>query len=167
MSIDIAPVREEHIEGFHAALDAVSRERDYLAFLEAPPIEEVRAFVARNIARGYPQLVALDEGRVVGWCDVLPMDRPIMRHCGVLAMGLLPAYRGRGIGEQLMRQALSAARELGLSRIELSVRADNTRAARLYAKLGFAVEGRKRRAFLVDGVHHDLVVMGLLFDAEA
>jgi len=167
MSIDIAPIREEHIEGFHAALDAVSRERAYLAFLEAPPIEEVRAFVDRNIARGYPQLVALDQGRVVGWCDVLPMDRPVMRHCGVLVMGLLPAYRGRGIGEQLMRRSLSAARELGLSRIELSVRADNTRAAALYAKLGFQVEGSKRRAFLVDGVHHDLVVMALLFDAEA
>jgi ribosomal protein S18 acetylase RimI-like enzyme len=167
MSIDIAPIREEHIEGFHAALDAVSRERDYLAFLEAPPIEEVRAFLGRNIARGYPQLVALDEGRVVGWCDVLPVDRPVMRHCGVLGMGLLPAYRGRGIGEQLMRRALSAARKFGLSRIELSVRADNTRAARLYAKLGFVVEGRKRRALLIDGVHHDLVVMALLFDAEA
>jgi hypothetical protein len=52
MSIDIVPIGKAHIEGFHAALDAIARERAYLAFLEAPPIEETRASVARNIARG-------------------------------------------------------------------------------------------------------------------
>ena len=36
-----------------------------------------------------------------------------MRHCGVLGMGLLPAWRGRGLGERLMRQALEAARAFG------------------------------------------------------
>ncbi len=110
MSIDILPIAEGHIEGFHAALDVVARERAYLAFLEAPPIEETRKFVARNIAKGYPQLVALDGDRVVGWCDVLPIERPVSRHCGVLGLGLLPAYRGRGLGERLMRAALQAAR---------------------------------------------------------
>ena len=165
MSIDILPIAEAHIEGFHAALDVVARERAYLAFLEAPPIEETRKFVARNIAKGYPQLVALDGDRVVGWCDVLPIERPVSRHCGVLGLGLLPAYRGRGLGERLMRAALQAARACGLSRIELSVRADNTRAIALYTRLGFETEGRKRRAFLVDGTYHDLIVMALLFDA--
>ena len=33
MSIDIVPIGQEHIEGFHATLDAVCRERAYLAFL--------------------------------------------------------------------------------------------------------------------------------------
>ena len=165
MSIDILPIAEGHIESFHAALDVVARERANLAFLEAPPIEETRKFVARNIAKGYPQLVALDGDRVVGWCDVLPIERPVSRHCGVLGLGLLPAYRGRGLGERLMRAALQAARASGLSRIELSVRADNTRAIALYTSLGFETEGRKRRAFLVDGTYHDLLIMALLFDA--
>jgi ribosomal protein S18 acetylase RimI-like enzyme len=121
--------------------------------------------VSRNIAMGYPQLVALDGQRVVGWCDVLPDDRPVSRHCGVLGMGLLPAYRGCGLGERLMGETLRAARAFELTRIELSVRADNARAAALYARLGFEVEGRKARAFLVDGAYHDLVMMALLFDA--
>jgi RimJ/RimL family protein N-acetyltransferase len=165
MSIDIRRMGAEHIDAFHATFDTVARERLYLAFLEAPPIEQTRDFVRKTMARGCPQLVALDGDCVVGWCDVLAMDRPAMRHSGVLGIGLLPEWRGRGIGRRLMERALEAARDFGLSRIELSVREDNTRAAALYAKLGFAVEGRKRRALFVDGAYHDLIFMALLFDA--
>ena len=43
MTIDIVPIREDLIDSFHAALDVVCRERVYLAFLEAPPIEATRA----------------------------------------------------------------------------------------------------------------------------
>ena len=116
--------------------------------------------------RGHPQLVALEGERVVGWCDVTPVQRPTMRHGGVLGMGLLPDWRGRGLGERLIRQTLEAARAFGFSRVELTVRHDNARAQALYRKVGFEAEGRKRRAILVDGVFYDLVVMALLFDAD-
>jgi RimJ/RimL family protein N-acetyltransferase len=167
VSIEIVQIREEHIEDFHNTLGVVSRERKYLALLDAPPIESTAEFVRKTIARGHPQLVALAEGRVVGWCDVTPSDRPTARHCGRLGMGLLPKWRGKGLGERLLRQALEASVALGLSRVELSVRAGNTRAQRLYRKVGFAVEGRSRRAVLVDGVFYDLIFMALLFGGDA
>ena len=94
MPVDIVPIEESHIEGFHRTLDFVARERRYLAFLEAPPVESVRAFVLDNIAKDYPQLVALSAAEVVGWCDILPKDRPTYAHGGVLGMGLLPSFRG-------------------------------------------------------------------------
>ena len=166
MAIDIVPIREDLIDSFHAALDVVCRERVYLAFLEAPPIEATREFVRGNISRGHPQLVTLEGERVVGWCDVTPMQRPTMRHCGVLGMGLVPAWRGRGLGDRLIRQTLDAARAFGFSRVELTVRDDNARAQALYRNVGFEAEGRKRRAVLVDGVFYDLIVMALLFDDQ-
>jgi hypothetical protein len=78
MPVDIVPIEESHIDGFHRALDFVARERRYLAFLEAPLRESTRTFVLDNIKRGRPEFVAVAAGEVVGWCDVLPKDRPTM-----------------------------------------------------------------------------------------
>lgn len=165
MPVEIMQIREEQIESYHATLDVVARERAYLALLEAPPIEKTQEFVRGNIAKGCPHLVAVEDGRVIGWCDVAPMARPAMQHCGVLGMGLLPDRRGRGVGRELLRRALEAARAFGFARVELTVREDNAPATALYRKLGFEVEGRHRRALLVDGVFHDLMIMALLIDA--
>src|SRR5712691_2804617 len=90
MTIDVRQIREEDIGGFHAAVDLVAREHKYLALLEAPPMERASAFVRRNIEKGYPQFVALDDGNVVGWCNIPPATREVMAHVGDLFMGLLP-----------------------------------------------------------------------------
>lgn len=164
MTYRILPIAGEHIEGFREVLDTVARERRYLAFLEAPPAAEVAKFVRGNIRRGYPQYVALVDGRVVGWCDVLPVDRPIKSHGGVLGMGILPEYRGQGIGTALIGATLAAARASGLTRVELVVREHNARARALYERLGFVQEGVKRNAVRVDAEYEDAICMALLFE---
>lgn len=162
MGFRIQPIAEEHIEGFRSVLDSVARERRYLAFLEAPSLDESRAFVLRNIKKGYPQCVALIEAKVVGWSDVLPIDRPTMAHGGVLGVGVLLEHRGKGIGSALIRAAIDSAKAAGLTRIELTVRENNDRAIALYERLGFVREGLKRKAVRIDGNHEDLVCMGLV-----
>jgi RimJ/RimL family protein N-acetyltransferase len=165
-AVEIVLIAQGPIEGFHRALDIVARERRYLAFLEAPPIEATRAFVLGNIERGSPQFVAVSAaGEVVGWCDVTPLDRPSLAHRGVLGMGLLPQFRGQGIGTKLIQSALTAARAFGLHRVELTVREHNIGAMELYRKIGFTIEGTQRDAVLVDGVYEDLVCMAVVFQA--
>jgi len=51
MTATIARMRIEHFDGFWYCLDMVARERKYLAFLEAPPIEQSRAFVMNGNRR--------------------------------------------------------------------------------------------------------------------
>src|SRR5262247_3448517 len=88
MDITIARIAPEHIEGFHKVVDFVACERRYLASFEAPPLVRTRQFVMNNISKGYSQFVAIADEKVVGWCDVIPKDRPVHVHCGVLGMGL-------------------------------------------------------------------------------
>jgi len=162
-TVGIVPIAQGHIESFHRTLDFVARERQYLSFLEAPPIELTRAFVLNNIKCRYPQYVVVTAGEVVGWCDVIPKERPIYAHGGVLGMGLLPQFRSQGIGTRLIRPVLAAARTAGLHRVELTVRETNASAIALYRKAGFAVEGLHRDAVRIDGLHENVICMALLF----
>jgi RimJ/RimL family protein N-acetyltransferase len=159
----IVPIAEEHISGFRAAVDVVARERKYLAFLEAPPLEDVGSFVRNNIEHRYPQFVVLSAGTVIGWCDVLPnRTRVIYAHCGTLGIGLLPEFRGKGIGRGLMQRTIDAAFAFGLTRIELTVRESNANAIALYKSLGFAIEGLHRNAVCIEGEYENLYSMALL-----
>lgn len=52
-------------------------------------------------------------------------------------LGILPGWRGRGLGEALLLQALHGFRQAGLGRARLEVTAQNDPAVRLYHRLGF------------------------------
>lgn len=162
MDITIQPASLDHVESFWRTLDIVAREHRYLIFLEAPPIESTRKFIAQILAKGWSQFYALHDGNVVGWCDIVRDERPGMTHIGHLGIGLLPEYRGRKIGARLLAAAIADAFQKGLTRIELEVFAANARAIALYRKTGFVEEGRKRQARLVDGVYDDAICMALL-----
>jgi RimJ/RimL family protein N-acetyltransferase len=159
MSVEIVPLERRHIAGFREVLDGVARERRYLAFLEAPSLSRVRSFVLQNLRSGTAQFVAVDVGRVVGWCDITPRTHETLRHGGVLGMGVAASHRGRGVGAALLRATLDAALARGLTRIELTVRADNHPAIALYQRHGFELEGRMRGYMIVDGVACDALLM--------
>jgi len=161
-TIAIVPFASEHIESFHHALDVVSRERKYLSFLEAPPLDQARRFVMDRIARGDPGYVAAVRGEVVGWCDITRHDRPIHAHRGALGMGIVPSYRGRGLGLKLINATVAQARKEGFVRIELFVHADNARAIALYDKVGFVREGVQRDAVYIDGEYRDAIMMAIV-----
>ncbi len=70
---------------------------------------------------------------------------------------------GKGFGTDAMRVLLRFAfTELNLHRVSLSVFEYNPRAARVYEKLGFEVEGRQRQRLHRDGRWWDSIFMGLL-----
>lgn len=162
----IQPMLAHHIEGFHRAFDAVARERRFLTFLEAPSLEDTRAFVLASLAKRNPHVVAVAGETVVGWCDIQRHGFPAHAHRGSLGMGLTVPYRGRGLGQRLIEAALERAWETGLTRVELSVHADNTSAVALYRTAGFVEEGLVRNAFLADGVYRDALMMALIFSAD-
>ncbi|MFZ5593976.1 MAG: GNAT family N-acetyltransferase [Pseudomonadota bacterium] len=167
MSVAIVPIAEAHAESFHACLDAVAREKKFLAQVEALPLERVQGFVRESVASGAAQFVAVDGAIVVGWCDIFPGWAQAISHCGSLGMGLLPDYRGKGIGRSLLSACLAKARANGITRVELEARADNERAIKLYERAGFIREAVKRRGMRFDGVYFDSVQMSLIFESGA
>ena len=162
MQIEVRAIAVEDAESFHVCLDSVAREGKFLALLEAPPLEEVKSFIRGNVERGVPQVVARAESGVIGWCDIVPGWHHTLRHCGSLGMGLLPGYRGQGLGRSLFLECLRLAVKAGVTRVELEAREDNEPALSLYKQLGFSVEGRKARGMRVNGEYVTTIAMSLL-----
>jgi ribosomal protein S18 acetylase RimI-like enzyme len=161
--VRIVPTGEQYAEGFNALVDAVARERRYIGFIAGPPLESTREFIRSILGGAGVQLLAVNPNdAVVGWCDIVRNPHEGFRHVGRLGMGLLPDYRGRGLGRQLVAQAVRAAHQAGIERVELEVFASNERAIALYRELGFVTEGVKRRARKLDGQYEDNVFMALL-----
>ena len=162
MAFEIVPIALEHAVGFHACLDAVAKEKRYLAQTQALPLERIEGFVRDSVTNDAVQFVAVDGSLIIGWADIFPGWADAVKHCGSLGMGVLPACRGQGVGKGLLQACLAKARAKGITRVELEARADNERAIKLYERLGFQHEATKRQAMRFDGVYYDAVQMSLL-----
>ncbi len=158
--IRFVPTAENYAESFHAAVDAVARERRYIGFVEAPSLESTRDFLRSIVGGAGVQMLAVTtKDLAVGWCDIVRNPHEGFRHVGRLGMAFLPEYRGRGFGRRLLAETIHAARQAGIERVELEVFASNKRAIAFYEAVGFVTEGIKRQARKLDGRYDDNVFM--------
>ena len=108
-------------------------------------------------------LAAVDRasGECVGEV-VLNLWEPHDQSCNFRTL-LGPAGRGRGLGTEattlLLEHAFTAT---DLHRVELEVFSFNPRAQRMYERVGFRIEGRKREAFVFDGERLDVILLAVL-----
>jgi len=158
--IEIRPIAIDDAASFREALDAVCRERRYLHSLAAPPLEKAREFIGKNIEKDHAQFVAVEQDKIVGWCDITPGSQG-EAHVGKLGMGVLKSHRGQGLGRKLLEATLAKTRRQAFEKIELSVYSSNAPGLALYRKMGFVEEGVRKRARLVDGIYDDIILMAL------
>jgi ribosomal-protein-alanine N-acetyltransferase len=83
--------------------------------------------------------VAEQDGGVAGFL----IGRVVADEFEILNMAVARAYRRRGIGGQLVRQALESSRMAGAKQAHLEVRASNEGAISLYMRYGFRQYGRR------------------------
>jgi len=160
--VQIIYANENYIPSFYKALSSVARERIYIEMIEPPPLEKVMEFQKKLIAKNGPDYYAISENEVVGWCDVFPIENPRQSHRGNLGMGLLPKFRGQGIGTKLLDAVLSRAKDFGLEKVELHVYTSNIPAIALYKKFGFEQEGLIKKYRKLDEQYFDSLAMGKL-----
>ncbi len=87
---------------------------------------------------GAAYFVVVDEtGRVVGGAGIAPLEGGKPGVCELRKMYFLPAARGQGMGEALLRHCLVEAQVLGFQTCYLETLSGMDQAIRLYGKLGF------------------------------
>ncbi|TKT82844.1 GNAT family N-acetyltransferase [Aquamicrobium sp. LC103] len=92
---------------------------------------------------------------LVGMAGYVPNQRIKMRHkATMVAVYVVPQWRGSGSGRALVEAVMEHARGLGVI-LQCTVAAHNQPARRLYRKLGFQPYGLERDALLIDGQYFD------------
>lgn len=147
------------IPSFYECLKEVAHEKIYIEMIEPPTLEKVTSFQTSVISKNGAVFYAVENGKVIGWADIFPIDNPRLSHRGSLGMGMLKPYRGQGIGTRLLEATLKKAKEAGLEKIELTVYASNPGGIALYKKMGFTEEGLIKAYRKLDGVTYDGLLM--------
>ncbi len=151
----------EDAKAVSALVDAVARERRYLAATMGFSPESTESFIRSVTAAKGVHLVALSDNAICGWCDITPAAFEGMTHVGRLGMGVKAGCRGQGMGKALLRAALTRAFALGLERVELEVFRSNASAVHLYEAHGFLCEGVKVSARKLNGLTDDILLFAV------
>ncbi|MEA5599406.1 ribosomal protein S18-alanine N-acetyltransferase [Rivularia sp. UHCC 0363] len=75
----------------------------------------------------------------------------ILEEAHITILAVNPQYHRQGIGAALLYSLIETARDRGLERATLEVRASNQAAISLYEKFGFKTAGKRRRYYQDNG----------------
>jgi [ribosomal protein S18]-alanine N-acetyltransferase len=98
-------------------------------------------------------IVLEEDNKVVGYCGAWI----VIDEAHVTNVAILPGYRGRKLGEALLKEMMSVATEMGAKSMTLEVRVTNQVALSLYRKLGFQ-DGGIRKNYYSDNQEDALVM---------
>jgi RimJ/RimL family protein N-acetyltransferase len=168
-SVTLRPLRRGDIDALLLFANNIAKEKKrnrslgIMAMDRRMTRKDEKTFLNRTL-RGLTEgnvvsVAAFDGDRMVGNCDIYRRTQRDVRHTGVFGIVIAEGYRGVGLGEAMVRTALSQASKMGAWAIELEVFATNEPARRLYEKVGFATAGVIPKKMQRDGEFMDSVQM--------
>jgi len=165
VSVTLRTLETDHaVEALHY-LDAVRKTTIGLNLSPEDPLPTVRSerdwIAAQLDTPGNLHLAAWAERRIVGMCGAHAPTGVRTRHAATVGISLLPDWRGRGLGERMMKTLIRWAKsQEQITVLRLEVFTDNPAALALYRKLKFETAGRKRWAVQrEDGTYADAIEM--------
>ena len=166
MSIHIRDATLDDLAAIVAIYNSTIASRSVTADLEPVTVESrLRWFHAHGAARRPLWVAEQTErdgaGRVIGWLSFSDFyGRPAYARTAELSIYLDERARGRGLGRQLLEQALEAAPGLQIDTALGFIFGHNAPSLALFRRAGFEDWGMLPRVAVLDGVERDLVILG-------
>ncbi len=91
-----------------------------------------------------PMYAYYDEGKIVGYYSLLLQEN---NECELNNVCVLPDYRHKGIGEELLKHALQTAKTLGCRKINIGIVEENVVLRKWYENFGFIHTGTQKFEF--------------------
>lgn len=162
----IRPARVTDAAGIAAIYEHYVRHSLLTADVDDPPaVRDWKQRLEHLAATGYPALVAVEDGTVVGYALLTPwLDKPAFAHTAEDTIYLAAHAIGAGLGRQLLARLLDDARDCGIREVIALVADanDQGRASRaLHLAAGFQPAGQLRRVGFKRGRPTDVDLMQL------
>ena len=146
-------------------INELSKERTFIMYQgEEISLQDESEYLSSQLEkiekRRSVQLLAFCDDLLVGIASVDFKDK-IERHIGVFGVSVIKAFRGKGIGTQLMREVFCEAIRIqpGLEIMILWVFANNPLAITMYERFGFREYGRLPRGIKFEHGYVDRISM--------
>ncbi len=108
-------------------------------------------------------LISTIDDKIIAISSINSKQKSKSMHVGVVGIVISLKYCGQGLGEVIMNYLIDFAKRNGITKkLSLNTNEENTRAIKLYEKLGFKREGLLIKENFVNGVYRNIVLMGLL-----
>lgn len=106
------------------------------------------------------RVVAVEEGRVVGWAALSPVSDRCC-YAGVAENGVYvaPEAQGRGVGRALLERLVAQAEEAGVWTIQTGIFPENEASVALHLRCGFRIVGVRERLGKLNGVWRDVLFL--------
>lgn len=148
---DASAIAHIHVETWRAAYRGLMPD----AVLDALDVERRAAFWQDRLAQPWGSVWVAEDDSLAGFCDLIPsrdQDAAPDEVAEIVAIYVLPAHWGQGVGRALCEQALAQARQRGCRAVTLWVLASNHNAMRFYEAMGFALDGAQKTKTVANGV---------------
>jgi phosphinothricin acetyltransferase len=106
------------------------------------------------------RLVALLDGRVVGWAALAPVsDRCAYVGVAEDSIYVAPGAQGRGVGRALLAALVASAERGGIWTVQTGIFPENRASVRLHEACGFRVVGVRERLGRLEGRWRDVLLL--------
>ncbi|MFI5877341.1 GNAT family N-acetyltransferase [Streptomyces sp. NPDC051445] len=151
--VRIAPLRTEHAEQVLAIYQFGIDEGNATFETTAPTWE---TFDQAKLPDH--RLVALDDGRVLGWAAVVPVSNRCA-YAGVVEHSVYVHPDARGVGLALLEALLASTDAAGIWTMQSGIFPENTASLALHQRAGFRVIGTRERIGRHHGTWRDVVLV--------
>lgn len=100
-------------------------------------------------------LGVFDGDKIIGQLYLKAPSHPWIKHTAGFLITITADHWGKGIGSELLNLMEDFAKSIGISRIESRVRTSNERGLSLYKKMGYEIEGTRKKAAFINGQFED------------
>ncbi len=162
LSISVHSLKWYQVRKFLRLRQKIESEAEHLALNGIERKSESSWFAIGRMAvnRKWLRILIAKEGdQFIGYASIFFARFKKMKANAYLVLAVRSNYHSQGIGTKLMQAAEDLAVSQGIRRLELEVFAKNTKAHKLFKRLGYEEEGRKREAAQLQDGFDDLILM--------